>query len=106
MELTGLDAEAALPARVSTGIAELDRALGGGLVAGSASLIGGDPGIGKSTLLLQAAAKVAAQGAHVAYISGEEAADQVRLRARRLGLGAAPLKLAAATSVRASVLPA
>ena len=100
VELSGLDAEAVLPARISTGIAELDRALGGGLVAGSATLIGGDPGIGKSTLLLQAAAKVATQGAHVAYISGEEAADQVRLRARRLGLGSAPLKLAAATSVR------
>ena len=100
VELSGLDAEAVLPARISTGIAELDRALGGGLVAGSATLIGGDPGIGKSTLLLQAAAKVATQGAHVAYIFGEEAADQVRLRARRLGLGAAPLKLAAATSVR------
>lgn len=100
VELSGLDAEAVLPARISTGIAELNRALGGGLVAGSATLIGGDPGIGKSTLLLQAAAKVAMQGAHVAYISGEEAADQVRLRARRLGLGSAPLKLAAATSVR------
>jgi len=100
VELVGLDAEAVLPARISTGIAELDRAVGGGLVAGSATLMGGDPGIGKSTLLLQAAAKIAAQGAHVAYISGEEAADQVRLRARRLGLGAAPLKLAAATSVR------
>jgi DNA repair protein RadA/Sms len=100
VELVGLDAEAVLPARVATGIAEFDRALGGGLVAGSATLIGGDPGIGKSTLLLQAAAKIAAQGAPVAYISGEEAADQVRLRARRLGLGAAPLKLAAATSVR------
>ena len=100
IDLVGLDAEVALPARVSTGIAELDRALGGGLVAGSATLIGGDPGIGKSTLLLQAAAKIAAQGLEVAYISGEEAADQVRLRARRLGLGAAPLRLAAATSVR------
>jgi len=100
VELAGLDAEAVLPARIGTGIAELDRALGGGLVAGSATLIGGDPGIGKSTLLLQAAAKVAAQGHEVAYISGEEAADQVRLRARRLGLSGAPLKLAAATSVR------
>jgi DNA repair protein RadA/Sms len=100
VELVGLDAEVALPARASTGIAEFDRALGGGLVPGSATLIGGDPGIGKSTLLLQAAAKIASQGAVVAYISGEEAADQVRLRARRLGLGDAPLKLAAATSVR------
>src|SRR3546814_801508 len=62
-------------------------------VAGSATLIGGDPGIGKSTLLLQAAAKVALRGLPVAYISGEEAADQVRLRARRLGLGDSPVKL-------------
>ncbi|MGQ0590872.1 MAG: DNA repair protein RadA [Sphingosinicella sp.] len=100
IELVGLDAEAVLPRRLATGIAEFDRALGGGLVVGSASLIGGDPGMGKSTLLLQAAAKVAAQGLAVAYISGEEAADQVRLRARRLGLGDAPLRLAAATSVR------
>ena len=100
VELVGLDAEVSLPSRMTTGIREFDRALGGGLVAGSATLIGGDPGIGKSTLLLQAAAKVAVQGLPVAYISGEEAADQVRLRARRLGLGGAPVKLAAATSVR------
>jgi DNA repair protein RadA/Sms len=89
-----------LPPRTSTGIGEFDRALGGGLVAGSATLIGGDPGVGKSTLLLQAAARVAQAGLPVAYISGEEAADQVRLRARRLGLGNAPVQLAAATSVR------
>ncbi|HKR25516.1 MAG TPA: AAA family ATPase, partial [Allosphingosinicella sp.] len=100
IDLVGLDSALSLPERLASGIAEFDRATGGGLVAGSASLIGGDPGIGKSTLLLQAAEKVASQGAVVAYISGEEAADQVRLRARRLGLGAAPLKLAAATSVR------
>jgi DNA repair protein RadA/Sms len=99
-ELVGLDKEVPLPPRTSTGIREFDRALGGGIVAGSATLIGGDPGIGKSTLLLQAAAKIAAAGRPVAYISGEEATDQVRLRARRLGLGAAPVKLAAATSVR------
>jgi DNA repair protein RadA/Sms len=98
--LVGLDAEIALPERMSLGIPEFDRAMGGGLVAGSATLIGGDPGIGKSTLLLQAAARIASRGHSVAYISGEEAADQVRLRARRLGLGAAPLQLAAATSVR------
>ena len=98
--LVGLDAEIALPERMSLGIPEFDRAMGGGLVAGSATLIGGDPGIGKSTLLLQAAARIAERGHSVAYISGEEAADQVRLRARRLGLGAAPLQLAAATSVR------
>jgi DNA repair protein RadA/Sms len=89
-----------LPPRESTGIAEFDRALGGGLVAGSATLIGGDPGIGKSTLLLQAAARMARRGPGVVYISGEEAADQVRLRARRLGLGDAPVQLASATSVR------
>ena len=98
--LVGLDAEIALPPRMATGIAEFDRALGGGLVAGSATLIGGDPGIGKSTVLLQAAAKLALAGRPVAYVSGEEAADQVRLRAQRLGLGGAPVMLAAATSVR------
>ncbi len=100
VELVGLDTEVALPPRLATGIEEFDRALGGGLVAGSATLIGGDPGIGKSTLLLQDAANIASRGMPVAYISGEEAADQVRLRARRLGLGNAPVKLAAATSVR------
>ncbi|NJC33576.1 DNA repair protein RadA/Sms [Sphingomonas jejuensis] len=100
IELLSLDAEVVLPPRIATGMAELDRALGGGFVAGSAVLIGGDPGIGKSTLLLQAAARLASSGRPVAYVSGEEAADQVRLRARRLGLGSAPLVLAAATSVR------
>lgn len=100
VELVGLDAEVALPPRTSTGISEFDRALGGGLVAGSATLIGGDPGIGKSTLLLQATGRIAAAGARVVYVSGEEAADQVRLRARRLGVRAPTLQLAAATSVR------
>lgn len=98
--MSGLDSDIPLPDRMATGIAELDRALGGGFVEGSATLIGGDPGIGKSTLLLQAAAKLALAGKGVAYVSGEEAADQVRLRARRLGLGNAPVQLAAATSVR------
>ncbi len=100
LELVGLDADVVLPPRVATGIAELDRTLGGGLVPGSATLIAGDPGIGKSTLLIQTAAMLATAGLPVAYISGEEAADQVRLRARRLGLGNAPVKLGAATSVR------
>ncbi|ATY30682.1 DNA repair protein RadA [Sphingomonas psychrotolerans] len=100
IQLVGLDTDIALPERTGTGIAELDRALGGGFVEGSATLIGGDPGIGKSTLLLQAAALIARRGLQVAYVSGEEAADQVRLRARRLGLGDAPVQLAAATSVR------
>ncbi|WBH17625.1 DNA repair protein RadA [Sphingomonas radiodurans] len=98
--MVALDTEVPLPARLASGIAELDRALGGGFVEGSATLIGGDPGIGKSTLLLQAAAKMALAGADVAYVSGEEAADQVRLRARRLGFGQAPVRLASATSVR------
>src|SRR5690349_10619426 len=67
--MVGLDTDIPLPKRWSTGIAEFDRALGGGLVPGSATLIGGDPGIGKSTLLLQAAAKIAMAGHKVAYIS-------------------------------------
>ncbi len=98
--LSGLDTDVELPERMASGIAEFDRALGGGFVEGSATLIGGDPGIGKSTLLLQAAAKMALAGKSVAYVSGEEAADQVRLRARRLGLGNAPVQLASATSTR------
>ncbi len=95
-----LDAPGELLVRQSTGLAEFDRALGGGLVPGSAVLMGGDPGIGKSTLLLQAAAALAARGQNAVYISGEEASGQVRLRADRLGLGKAPILLAAATSVR------
>ena len=100
IELVGLDVAVALPPRLASGIAEFDRAVGGGLVPGSATLIGGDPGIGKSTLLLQVAANMAKMGKNVVYLSGEEAADQVRLRALRLGLGGAPVRLAAATSVR------
>ncbi|MFM5895440.1 MAG: DNA repair protein RadA [Novosphingobium sp.] len=95
-----LDAPGEPLVRRSTGLAEFDRALGGGLVPGSAVLMGGDPGIGKSTLLLQAAAALALRGQNAVYISGEEAAGQVRLRADRLGLGKAPILLAAATSVR------
>ncbi len=79
--------EAASAARWATGIGEFDRVLGGGLVAGSAALIGGDPGIGKSTLLLQAAGRLAARGARTLYVSSEESAAQVRLRADRLGAG-------------------
>ena len=95
-----LDAPGMLPQRRTTGLAEFDRALGGGLVPGSAILMGGDPGIGKSTLLLQASARIAQGGGQVVYISGEEAAGQVRLRAERLGLASAPISLASATSVR------
>lgn len=95
-----LDAPGEVLKRRSTGLAEFDRALGGGLVPGSAVLMGGDPGIGKSTLLLQAAAQIALGGGSAVYISGEEAAGQVRMRADRLGLAKAPIALASATSVR------
>ncbi len=100
IQVVNLDGNLRVPDRCPTGIAEFDRALGGGLVAGSATLLSGDPGIGKSTLLLQTAANLASRGLSVAYISGEEAVDQVKLRAQRLGLGDAPVQLAAATSVR------
>jgi DNA repair protein RadA/Sms len=95
-----LDAPSEPLVRLPTGLAEFDRALGGGLVPGSAILMGGDPGIGKSTLLLQSAGAVARTGASVVYVSGEEAPGQVRMRAGRLGLADAPIKLAAATGVR------
>ncbi len=81
------------PARCSSGQGELDRVLGGGIVPGSVTLLGGDPGIGKSTLLLQVAAHVAAGARAVLYASGEESASQVALRARRLGLAASPLEV-------------
>jgi DNA repair protein RadA/Sms len=86
--------------RFASGMAEFDRVTGGGMVPGSAILIGGDPGIGKSTLLLQVVCRLAASGKTCLYVSGEEAVDQVRLRARRLGLENAPVALASATSVR------
>ena len=85
--------------RIKSGISELDRVTGGGFVRGSAVLVGGDPGIGKSTLLLQAAAALAGNGHRVIYISGEEAVAQVRLRAQRLGVAAAPVEMAAETNV-------
>jgi DNA repair protein RadA/Sms len=95
----GLTGPSMLPPRRRTGITELDRVSGGGFVPGSAVLVGGDPGIGKSTLLLQAAAAIAmSEGA--AYVTGEEAIDQVRLRAERLGVAGSPVLLAAASSVR------
>jgi len=88
--------------RLSTGINELDRVCGGGLVAGSVILVGGDPGIGKSTLLLQVCAKVAnlTSKPEVYYISGEEAIDQVRIRAKRLGLEQSPVNLASCTEIK------
>ncbi len=100
VDFVGLKGTTAPPPRAQTGIAELDRVLGGGLVAASAVLVGGDPGIGKSTLLLQVAASLARAGRRVLYITGEESIDQVRLRARRLGLADAKLELAATINVR------
>jgi DNA repair protein RadA/Sms len=96
---TPLAAEAVLEQpRLATGSIELDRVLGGGLVPGSVTLIGGDPGIGKSTLMLQAAAALQAAGP-VLYATGEESLKQVALRARRLGLEAATARLIAETCV-------
>jgi DNA repair protein RadA/Sms len=100
LNFVGLEGTTAPPPRAQTGINELDRVLGGGLVAASAVLVGGDPGIGKSTLLLQAAAALARAGRRVLYITGEESVDQIRLRARRLGLVDARMELAAAINVR------
>ena len=85
--------------RLPSGVAELDRVTGGGFVRGSVLLMAGDPGIGKSTLLIQAAAALARTGHRAVYISGEEAVAQVRLRAERLGLSDAKVELAAETSV-------
>jgi DNA repair protein RadA/Sms len=85
--------------RIKAGIGELDRVTGGGFVPGSVLLIGGDPGIGKSTLLMQACASLALSGRRVVYVSGEESTGQVRLRAERMGLAHAPVDLAAETNV-------
>ena len=90
IHLTDLATVGEAPPRASSGIDELDRVLGGGLVPASAILVGGDPGIGKSTLLLQAAASFSRHGVKCLYISGEEATAQVQMRAARLGLTAIP----------------
>ena len=97
--LEDLKTEDEAPPRRPTGIPEFDRVCGGGLVPGSALLVGGDPGVGKSTLILQALASFAKLGGKAVYISGEEAMAQVRMRAARMGLGDAPVSLASATSV-------
>lgn len=97
--LTALSGEIEEAPRIPTGIAELDRATGGGFVRGSALLIGGDPGIGKSTLLMQAAAALSRLGSRVIYVSGEEAVAQVRLRAQRLRAADTDVLLAAETNV-------
>ncbi|MCH6587160.1 MAG: DNA repair protein RadA [Proteobacteria bacterium] len=107
IEFVGLKGRADDAPRRASGIAEFDRVCGGGLVPGSTVLVAGDPGIGKSTLLLQVAGALGAKGAEgageapsCAYVSGEESVEQLRLRARRLGLANAPVVLATATSVR------
>lgn len=98
--LSDLQTVEAPPPRTASTMQELDRVLGGGLVEASAILVGGDPGIGKSTLLLQAAASFARSGLSCIYVSGEEASSQVRMRAQRLALTDAPVKLAAETNLR------
>jgi DNA repair protein RadA/Sms len=98
--LTDLATQEAAPPRAASGIMEFDRVLGGGLVPASAILVGGDPGIGKSTLLLQATAAFARKGLPCMYISGEEASAQVQMRAQRLGLSDAKVALGAETNLR------
>ena len=97
--LEPLAGEAHEAPRLPSGIAEFDRVTGGGFVRGSVLLVGGDPGIGKSTLLIQATAALARAGHRVVYISGEEAVAQVRLRAERLDLSDSAVELAAETAV-------
>jgi DNA repair protein RadA/Sms len=97
--LEDLKTDDVAPPRRATGINEFDRVCGGGLVPGSALLVGGDPGVGKSTLILQALAQYAKAGGTAVYISGEEAMAQVRLRASRMGVSDAPVALGSATCV-------
>ncbi len=103
LQFEDLESRAPPPPRISTGIAEFDRVCGGGVVPATTMLLTGDPGVGKSTLLLQVCAEAAKRGAACVYISGEEAVEQIRERARRLGLAQAPVKLAAETALRAIV---
>ena len=98
LELVSLEGVTSLPARLVSGMEEFDRVCGGGLVPGSVILVGGDPGIGKSTLLLQVASKLSHK-APCLYVSGEEGVDQIRLRAHRMQLDKAPVLLAATSSV-------
>ena len=100
IELIPLDSDLSEPERIQSGIGELDRVFGGGIVRGSAILVSGDPGIGKSTLLLQAGAALAKGGFQCVYVSGEESVEQLRLCLRRLGLAQTPLLVAAETNVR------
>ncbi len=93
------DVEEAAKHKIQTGIAELNRVLGGGVVLGSLVLIGGEPGIGKSTLLLQVSRDFAAGGSRVLYVSGEESLEQIKLRGSRLGIGGGDLYLLAETNM-------
>jgi len=99
LELVSLDGENTTPDRLKSGLGEFDRVTGGGLVPGSTLLVGGDPGIGKSTLLLQLLGLLAQNGKKTVYVSGEEAITQIRLRAARLGFEKAPVSLAAETNL-------
>ncbi|MSP42388.1 MAG: DNA repair protein RadA [Alphaproteobacteria bacterium] len=94
LPLTGEEPEAP---RIQSGIGEFDRVCGGGIVPGSALLVGGDPGIGKSTLLLQIVAALARRGCRTVYISGEESVAQIRMRAKRMELSEAPVELGVET---------
>ena len=100
LQFESLMSETPEPARIVTGVTEFDRVCGGGIVPGSALLLSGDPGVGKSTRLLDVAGRAALAGARVAYISGEEAIEQIRARAKRMGLEKAPVALASATALR------
>lgn len=100
LQFESLMSETPEPPRIITGVTEFDRVCGGGVVPGSALLLSGDPGVGKSTLLLDVAGRAALAGARVAYISGEEAIEQIRARAKRMGLEKAPVALASATALR------
>ena len=100
IQFESLQSDTPEPPRIVTGVAEFDRVCGGGVVPGSAILLSGDPGVGKSTLLLDVAGRAALRGVRVAYISGEEAVEQIRARARRMGLAEAPVSLASATALR------
>ncbi len=100
VQFESLQSDTPEPPRIVTGVGEFDRVCGGGVVPGSAILLGGDPGVGKSTLLLEVTAKAAMKGASVAYISGEEAVEQIRARARRMGVADAAVNLASATALR------
>ena len=98
--VTDLSTTLEMPQRIVSGLDEFDRVLGGGLVPASTTLVGGDPGIGKSTLLLQAAAHFATAGMNTLYVSGEEAISQIQMRAQRLKLSDSPVKLVTETNLR------